>query len=293
MNEDSVQVDHNLFEVVSDNQKMINSLKDFLNSSLFSLIREVNSRVNLGDGATKTEGVDWKNLMLVPKDPLKIDLKDEALFNKPIKSINNEVKDKIKRELDVVVMESLGLKVDLLKELYSSLPKLVEERLSLPKMRKKKQKEKPQRVFEEVKETVIKDCLPDGLKSFPQDFYLTGYYEKLKFDEYSTTGTPLNSDSFFNDFQMKDQEGKIIFSVDSENKAEFCEILTKHNTYLIKIPKEEKIIEEILSNYKKYLKEIVNLLTENSYTKTHDWEASDIMAKEILNDFGVDIHVIA
>lgn len=95
LNEDRVQVDHNLFEFLVEDLKYIDTAKKFLNSYLFALIKEVNSRVNLGDGATKTEGIDWNNLMLIPKEPLEIRIKSNKIFERKALSANKEIKKRI------------------------------------------------------------------------------------------------------------------------------------------------------------------------------------------------------
>lgn len=287
INDEQVQVDHNLFEVISDNNELLKTLKLYLNSTLFALIREVNSRVNLGDGATKTEGVDWKNLMFVPKNRLSIDFKKSSLFNTPIRSIDKEIRNVKRRELDKKIAEALGVDEKILNDIYRELPLLINERLELPKMRKKKQKEQPQKVFTEIKESVIKDCLPEGLRGFPEAFYESGEFSELKFNEYSTNGKPLKSDSFFNDFLMKDESGEEQFRVDSENKAEYAELISRKEMYVLKIPKEEKALEEILLNYRKYIKELKATLIDNSHSKTHDWNEAEKMAQEILTEFGL------
>lgn len=98
-----VQVDHNLFEWMIDDG-YFDVAKKYLNYTLFSLIRETNSRVNLGDGASKTEGVDWNNLMLVPKKELKIVFNNKSLFERKILSIHQEVKQKDRKELDTKIL---------------------------------------------------------------------------------------------------------------------------------------------------------------------------------------------
>jgi type I restriction enzyme M protein len=281
------QVDHNLFEWMIEDD-YFEAAKLYLNSSLFSLIREVNSRVNLGDGASKTEGVDWNHLMLVPKNKLKISFTKKALFERKIQPVYDEVKLKDRQELDTKILNALGLDYKLyLPKLYDGLCEIVKERLELPKMRKKKQKEGQKHAYDKVKEDVIEDCLPDGIRTFPQDFYDKGNYDELKFETHPTAGTPLIIDSFFNRFEMKTAEGKTIIELDSEAKAEFAALLSKQETFQIKIPVIDKVVEQILKNYRNYISELSDQLTANAREKLHDWSLAERMSKEILSDFGL------
>ncbi len=288
-NQSKVQVDHNLFEWMIE-EEYYEAAKLYLNSSFFSLIREVNSRVNLGDGASKTEGVDWNNLMLVPKKELVIKFSKKVLFERKVRSIYEEVKQKDRNELDVKIVEALGLDSKYyLPKIYYGLCEIVKERLELPKMRKKRQKEEVKFAFSKVKEDVIADCLPDGIRKFPQDFYTKGNYEELEYETHSTNGKPLTIDSFFNRYQMKTGEGETIIELDSEAKAEFAELLSRHSTYQLKIPSKEKIVEQILKNYKTYISELKDQLEANAKEKLHDWALAEKMAKEILEEFGISL----
>ncbi|NJD22550.1 MAG: hypothetical protein FIA82_07750 [Melioribacter sp.] len=192
-------------------------------------------------------------------------------------------------KLDTEILEALGLDAKIyLPKIYDGLCELVKERLELPKMRKKQQKEEVKYAYDKVKEDVIEDCLPDGIRKFPQDFYSKGNYEELEFESFSTNGKPLTSDAFFNRYQMKTEGGETIIELDSEVKAEFVEILSRHSTYQIKIPIKEKTVELILKNYNTYIKELKTHLEVNAKEKLHDWALAEKMAKEILEEFGVD-----
>lgn len=174
-----------------------------------------------------------------------------------------------------------------LEKIYYGLTELVSERLELPKMRKKKKEQTKGIAYDQIKESVINDCLVDGLKQFPEYFYTSGNYEDLEFEKYSTNGKPLVVESFFNNFEMKDEKGKTIFVVESDNKAEFAKILSQKEIYQISIPKEEKVIEEILDNYKSYIKDLEKELETNAHQKLHDWLEAEKMSKEIIKEYGL------
>ncbi|MFA5803185.1 MAG: N-6 DNA methylase [Melioribacteraceae bacterium] len=277
-----------LYEITLFNKKNLNKVKYILNSTLQYLFIEINGRINLGEGAL--DNMTYEAELCETVNPSLFDATglDKKILNRKILPTFNEVKQKDRKELDTKILEALGLDAEIyLPKIYDGLCELVKERLELPKMRKKKQKEDKNFAFDKVKEDVIADCLPDGTRKFPQAFYTKGNYEELEFETYSTNGKPLTPDSFFNNYQMKTEDGETIFEVDSEAKAEFAEILSRQSGYQIKIPAKEKIVEQILKNYHAYIKELRAQLEADAKQKTHEWSIAEKMAKEILEEFGV------
>ena len=283
--------DKRLYEIYTKGNEVT---KYLISSTLFSFFIETESRASLGDGLLDLTVYEVAENYL-PKTTL-FSKSVTELLNKNFKklsarnltSIFNEVKQKDRKELDTKILEALGLDSKIyLPKIYEGLCELVSERLELPKMRKKKKNEDVKYAYAKVKEEVIKDVLPDGIRKFPQDFYTKGNFDALEFETFPTNGKPLVSDSFFNNYQMKDSDGNTIFELDSESKAEYAELLSKHTTYQIKIPTTEKIVEQILKNYHKYISELKDQLEENAKEKLHDWAIAEKMAKEILEEFGI------
>lgn len=288
LNESRVQVDHNLFEFLLEDDKYLDTAEIYLNSTFFALIKEVNSRVNLGDGATKTEGVDWNNLMLMPKEPLELSFKNGKFFKRKVESIFDEVKQKDRQALDTTVLEALGLNPEeYLPRIYDGLCEMVKERLELPKMRKKQQKEKVKISYDQVKASVIQDCLSEGIRQFPEHFY-DGDYAALEFEFHPTSGTPLRIERFMGHYEVKDGNNKTVFMTESESKAEFAVLLAKQNVVELKIPNDERAVETILKNYSRYLKNMKKSLEEDANQKLHDWSVAERMAKEILEEYGLE-----
>ncbi len=291
-NNSNVKVDHNLFEYLLEEDEMINSANKYLNSTFFAMIKEVNSRINLGDGATKTEGVDWNNLMLISKEPLKIEYNIEKLMSRKVKSISEEVKLKDRQELDKAVLEALGLNPEeYLQRIYDGLTQMVKERLELPKMRKKRKKQKVKISYDEVKKSVVNEIIGNKIKKFPEDFYTDaklGYdYESVETEVYNTSGKELHIDQFMNISTLIDKDDDEIFSTKSFYKAEFAVILAKPDVYRLKIPKDEKIAKSILKSYKNYVSQLEEQLEANAQQKLHSWSEAEQMAKEILEEYGL------
>jgi hypothetical protein len=281
-----VLADKRMYEINTKNEYVI----PLLNSSLFHLYVESDTR-ELGDGFIDLTVYEVEEA-LFPKTEL-LNKKILTLFEKvkkrEIKEIIKEYKQKDRIEFDKAILTALGLDADsYLLKIYEGITELVHDRLLLPTMRKNLKKEDTKFAYGKVKTDVIDDCLPDGIRKFPQDFYTKGNYEELEFETYSTNGKPLTADSFFNRYQMKTEEGETIFELDSEVKAEFAEILSQHETYQIKIPANEKIVEQIIKNYHSYISELKDQLEANAKEKLHNWSEAEKMTKEILEEFGVN-----
>lgn len=287
LNIDSVQVDHNLFEFLIEDKKMLDTAEKYLNSYLFALIKEVNSRVNLGDGATKTEGIDWNNLMLIPNKPLKIKFSDKKFFSRKALSCFEEVKQKDRKVLDTAVLEALGLDPKKwLPRIYDGLCEMVKERLELPKMRKKQKKEKEQFSYDEVKRSVVKDLIPKKGIDFPGRFYTSGKdFSKLEFETYDNLNRPLRLEHFMGNYNVINETGDIVLETNSESKAKYLLITaSRKNTVTVKIPGDEKICNDIIKAYVLYIKELESGLTVNAKMKLHDVLLAEKMAKEILTE---------
>ncbi len=281
-----VLADKRMYEIRTDDLYVI----PLLNSFLFHLYVESDTR-ELGDGFIDLTVYEVENSLIPIKDILNKSVLTvfEKIKNRSIKDIIKEYKQKDRKEFDTKILDALGLDPKIyLPKIYDGICEMVKERLELPKMRKKKQKEEVKYAYSKVKEDIIEECLPDGVRKFPEDFYTTEIYDTLEFETYPSNGKPLKIDSFFNSFQMKDSDGDTLFELSSEAKAEFAELLSKQATYQIKIPVNEEVIEEILKNYKSYITELKEQLEANAKEKLHDWALAEKMAKEILEEYGVN-----
>lgn len=295
-NKPEVLVDHNLFEYTLKDEIFNKTAQLFMNSTLFGLLRESVSRINLGDGATKLEGVDWKNHVLTIKDEIDTTESFEKLFNRKVESIFKEVKKDDRKKLDTEVLKALGLDPEeYLHRIYEGLCQMVKERLELPKMRKKQKKQSVTVAYDQVKASVIKDCLPNGVKQFPEAFFnpsitngdqITAFSD-LDFDDHSHTGKPLVIKEFFGQYEVEDTAGTKIFQADSMAKAKYAQILTKPKRYQLKIPRQESYVDGMVDRYHEYVTELFSNLEANAQTKLHDWSIAEKMAEEILKEYGL------
>ncbi|MCK4653840.1 MAG: N-6 DNA methylase [Candidatus Cloacimonetes bacterium] len=275
------------------NKKVARKISYYLNSTICFLFRELNSFISLGDGVIKTPVYELNNLN-IPLNLNEIRFNNEKLLTRDIKSIFEEVKLEDRQELDRAVLKALSLNPDeYLPRIYEGLTEMVKERLELPKMRKKKKKQKIKISYNEVKTSVINEIIGRKLKKFPEDFYTEaklGFdYESVEIKVYNTSGKELHIDEFINICTLIDEDGEEIFSTKNYNEAKFAVILAKPDVFRLKIPKDEKIVKNILENYKNYVNQLKEQLAANAQLKLHSWNEAEQMAKEILGEYGLRI----
>lgn len=149
-NKFACQVDHNLFEINPKTKRNIFPLLCFLLSTLSMLFKELGGRVNLGEGALKTEGIDLEKLLVIkefPKNSRSALRKLAKKYPNPeINSIFEDIQayspeqvslDKIRtdrRELDKIIMgDILGLTDEEQLEVYRAVIDLVKSRIEKAK----------------------------------------------------------------------------------------------------------------------------------------------------------------
>lgn len=260
-----------------------------LNSTFSSLSIESIGRINLGDGALDTTVEESKEYLLIP-NPRFLSKYEQiivrifvTLASRPIKSIFEEVKMKDRQELDSAGLEALGLDPKIyLPKIYEGLCELVRERLELPKMRKKVKMKAARRDTEKLKLEVIKDILPDGAKSFPEDFF-DAQIRRGSFKEVSVPNEPLVTSQFFDELEITTESG---FSYKTKNPAEvkYIRYAKEAGKSKIKIPTEPIAILKTVTAYEKYIRDIKNKLFETLYNRTHDQKTSHSLVQSILKD---------
>ncbi len=283
---DEFLVADRLYEITFHDKKLSNKASLILNSTIQYLFIEINGRINLGEGALDNMTYEAEKCESLDLRQIKAPKKSMKYFTRKIFSIDKEIKQKDRKELDIAVLKALGLNPkEYLPRIYEGLTELVKERLALPKMRKKQKTQSIKVAYDQIKEAVIKDIIPNGVKKFPEAFYISGDYEQLEFETYTANGKKLTVESFFDKFELKDESGKVILEVDDEKKAEFAELLSEKETYQIRIPKDEKNAEKIIAAYKRYLKNLKKDLEANAHSKLHDWNLAEKMADEIIEQW--------
>ncbi len=289
-NIDNAQIDCNLYDILPKENSHSYGLGIYLNSSLVALFRELISRVNLGEGATKTEGIDWKDILTPKKESLKLLSKEksalEALQERPIKPIFGEVKMKDRQKLDSLVLEAIGLDPEkYLKPIYDGLCELVRERIDLPKMRTKGKKAKTEKDVEKLKEQVLNEALPNGPKKFPEEFVDSKYLKDAK--EISVSAEPLRLGSYFMGRQELVSGGGFKYTAGSLEEAKFVVYSQKPDRYVVKIPKDKNKLLQAVTDYERYVKGLKAEFFKTFFSRTHDHNLAATLANTIMEEIGM------
>ena len=279
------------------NRTIAEILIEVLNSSLYALEIEVKGRVNLGDGLLTFYGPDII-ATLVPnidsfssKSHQKVFEAFAKLTTCPIKPIAQEVKQKDRRALDRAVLEALGLDPEVyLPRIYEGLVEMVEERLALPKWRKKRQKQERRLSLEQVIERVRQEVLPGGLKPIAA-FLPAGRPAML---EVALTGRPVTWKAFLTAFTLLDAEGKEAGSLQGdESQARYAVYGARPGEYLVKVPADPIVAAQTVQQYEQYLCQVAQDLSQRALEVTRDHRQAERAVGEILDSFGLPPMVVS
>ena len=265
-NVEAYAYDHN--EVLVE-KKYSKQLCAYLNSTLFVLLREIFGRTSLGQGVLKLEKSDLEKIPVINVREIsttilkKLEKALEKMSKREIGKIFEEIGasspeevslDKVKpdrRELDKIVMgEILGLTEEEQLEVYKAVVKLVKERIEKAKSVEKKAK-KEKISPEKIAEGLLREIDISKLKRFPDD-YLTS---SLRFVEKSIPSGRAEIGRDVVGFYVKIGEEKVRCS--SLEEARWIFYAAINNIQNVKIPEDESLMKEILSEYSKIYKDAV------------------------------------
>lgn len=285
-------VDHNLFEllVAEDEAELVAAL---MNSTVVALSREVVSRVNLGDGATKTEGIDWEKGVLIPNPQVldqaartAITRAYKRLKSRAVQPIAQEVRQKDRRALDEAVLEALGLDPKkYLPQIYEGLVEMVQERLALPKMRKIRREQALRMSLEQIKEKVRQETLPGGLKSITA-FLPT--HPRPEMWRVPISGRPLSWRAFLTQYDLLDKDGNTVGAfVGEEVQARYAVYAWAPGCYELEIPADSIVAGKAVQAYEQYLRQTAEELFQRLLEATRDYRQAERGAREILESRGL------
>jgi len=260
LNLGTVYVDHNLFEV-QPKRKHLLPLALFFVSTVSSLIRELGGRVNLGEGALKTEGIDIERLITINPSllnntqvsALKAWLDSHksfayhSLFSELGANSRDEVSlDKVKpdrRELDRIIMgEILGLTEDEQLEVYRAVIDLVKSRLEKAKSFGKRKKTKEGIDVDLLVKLVMEKVGEETLGKFYQEKVLS--QKKL----YTKALPKLAGDVSIRQSLMgwRLYSGKQSIDCASELEARYLKVWLEAGIEQVKVPQDEAYLQTIV-----------------------------------------------
>lgn len=284
-----------LYEITFKNEKHKAIVPILLNSTLQYFFIETNSRVNLGDGALDNMTYEAANCWIVNPDCIdieKLNIEDKFLERKT-KAIKNEVRHKDRKNLDQTILDAFGFPLSIYRSgIYQDLQQMVKERLAMPKLRQKRKIEKIRIAYDQIKASVIEDCIGRKAKQHPEDFYnariMETPYEHLKFDTYFLNGKGyLKRKDFLGQYMLLEGSETLVVT-DNKWLADFLFLFVGPNTLELQVPVDKKMIERIVRNYQTYIKTLAESLELNAHQKLHSWQAAKSMMKEIMAEYGYD-----
>jgi hypothetical protein len=276
------------FEWFIKDERKMNSILAFLNSSLMYLFIEMTGRANLGDGVLKVIGPDLDDLYVIELDDKQckeITSSFNKLRERPIKPIFEEVKMPDRQSLDSLVLEALGLDPKkYLKPLYDGLCELVRERIELAKMRKKVKKTRLERDIEKVKQEIIKEFLPDGPKRFPEDFLDPSANEE-NMKEVLLPNKPLRLGNYFFGEQDVIADSGFIYKAKSPVEAKYLIYAQRAGVSKLLVPTDTMTLFKTVKNYENYLRNLRAEIAKALLNRTLDQQMAERLLYQILEEY--------
>ncbi len=278
------------YEVFGHDKSYSNLLFSLLNCSMLSLTLEINGRVSLGEGALDNMTYEAQNCLIPNLGNINTDQEKKILqayrklSSRSIKPIAQEVKQKDRQALDSAVLEALGLDPErFLPQIYQGLVEMVNERLTLPKLRVARQKKEQRASSEQVKTKVERELLPNGLKRIGA--FLPHNPEMIRVP---LTGKPQRWNLFFTEFTLLDEQGKEVGKLQgSEAQARYAIYAAMPGQYLVEIPVDPIVAGQAVQRYEQYIREEAQRLHESTLQHTNDFKQTDRIVKEILEAQGL------
>jgi len=291
-NKFGVQVDHNLFEIKAKRKRNNLGILCFLLSTSSMLSKEFSGRVNLGEGALKTEGIDVEKLS-VPKEFSKDILNalrrlvkkyEDAPINSIFLELNANHPDEVtidkvipaRRELDKIIMgDILGLTEDEQLEVYRAVVDLVRSRIEKAKSFGKKGK---------VKEGIDVELLTRTIKEKLGDKLLGHFYREKILNQ-----KPLKTVKLFHPakavhiknelFGWRLSSGNDHIDCQNEAEAEYLKIWLESGLEEVKVPKDESYISKILPELKSLKEKIDRIISDHISSITSQKLQNKILQK--------------
>jgi len=286
--------DARLYFLSSYNADDTEVISAVLNSTVATLFVELSGRVTMGDGVLELKVEDARDYLLVPdvrqfddaaKEKIVAAL--QPLLKRPIKSIFDEVKQPDRQALDRAVLEAMGLNADeYLPRIYEGLCALVRERTELGKMRQKRRKEAPKRDIQSLKEQVLADVLPDGVKAFPDDFL-----DPAALDD-GFREVPVPADGFQIDTRLVGRKDLIgangwHYSAKTPQEAKFLVYAHHPGMTSVRVPMQTVAVIQAVARYEEYLRQLKSDLRQRFHERTMNHQVAERLTEQVWKELGI------
>jgi hypothetical protein len=285
-----------MFEWCSNEEHDLSFISAALNSTLTYMLLEIMGRQNLGEGVLKIIGPELSTLVVLDPKIVTEEVRNtiikryQTLKCRDIKPIAQEIKQKDRQALDTAVLEALGLDPKrYLPQIYEGLLLMVNERLTLPRMRVDRKKKERLVSSDQVKTNVQEELIPNGFKRISA--FLSPGAEVVGL---SLTGRPHSWTLFFTEYTLLDTQGKEVGMIKgTETQARYAIYASLPGQYRVEVPSDDIVAGKAVQQYEQYLQAEVHKLQQNILQRTNDIQQSERMLKEILEAQGLAALAIA
>jgi methylase of polypeptide subunit release factors len=269
-------------------------LAAILNSSLAGICLEVSGRVTMGDGVLEVAVEDARDSFLIPDvrsatpaHKKAIIESFEALCERDIGSVFDEVKQEDRQALDNAVLRAIGLDPKkYLHPIYDSLCGLVRERIELGQMRGKARKTKARKTGAEkqILQDVLTEELPNGPHRFPDEFFSDTAKGEAKTDiELPGKELILDTGGFIPALYAKDKSWNRTVKTPAEGK--FLLYAQQAGHKVASVPSKPVEVSRTVANYEGYLRELRKRLYESFYRRTLDARIAATLTQSVFDKF--------
>ena len=294
-----VAVSNTFFEISFKSEAERDIYAALLNSTLTYLFLEVAGRQTWSQGVLYIYGPELSNLLVpdlksLDKRKLKtIQSKFEKLKKREVFDIQKEVEQADRQDLDKAVLEALGLDPKVyLRPLYDGLVELVTERLQLSKMRAARPKAEKRLSDEKLLKQWEESRWPERLK--PITTFLEGKetrFLEIPIREKQPLRYPKETPGLFSGFPkpvpLLNAEGKPVGWVETISQARYAVLAAKPQEYLVRVPADEKVLQEVLEAYEAHLREEGRRLLGDIQNAVHDVKEAERLFRSLLERAGL------
>src|SRR3989339_597825 len=147
------------------------------------------------------------------------------------------------------------------------------------------------RDVEKLKKSVIEKVLPNELRKFPESF-LPDNLKTSDFKEINVPEEPLKLGHQMMIFYEVFTDSGFKYNASGVEEARYLVFAQKPNQFVIKIPKNQIVVQKIVIEYEKYLKKLLEELFKELFERTGDHFLSDQLAKSILIEFDAQVDIL-
>jgi hypothetical protein len=271
-------------------EDLVNLIIALMNSSIFFMEIEIKGRVNLGEGLLTFYGPDINSTLIINPDNIsdvsrtKIIRTFETMQKRPIETLASEVRRKDRQALDTAVLEALGLDPRrYLPQIYQGLVEMVNERLTLPKMRIDRKKKEQRISFDQVKTKVQEELIPNGFQRVSA--FLTAGTEVFGVQ---LTDRPQSWMVFFTEYTLLGAQGNEVGKIQgTETQARYAIYASLPGQYRVEVPSDYIAAGKAVQRYEHYLQDETRKLRKSILERTNDYQQTERLLREILEYQGL------